>query len=136
MTYTIQEKKHIISELILMAHADQQLKSAEVSFIISVGNRMELDPKEVIYMIKHPEELQTVVPKKFAKRIIHFHRMMLMMHIDGHVDDLELELLHNVALQYGFRKSTVDSLLETMLKYPHGEIPPSELMQIHTINSN
>ena len=136
MTYTVEEKKHIISELILMAHADKVLKNEEVSFIISVGKRMELEASEVIEMMKHPEELETVVPKKFAKRILHFHRMMLMMHIDGHVDELELQLLHSVALQYGFRKSTVDSLLATMLKYPHGEIPPSELMQIHAVNSN
>lgn len=136
MTYTVEEKKHIISELILMAHADKVLKNEEVSFIISVGKRMELEASEVIEMIKHPEELETVVPKKFAKRILHIHRMMLMMHIDGHVDELELQLLHSVALQYGFRKSTVDSLLATMLKYPHGEIPPSELMQIHAVNSN
>ncbi|MEP0481501.1 MAG: hypothetical protein ABJD23_14865 [Nonlabens sp.] len=136
MTYTIEEKRHIISELILMAHADNHLKKEEVSFITSVGKRMDLSDEEIDYMINHPEELTTVPPKDYTKRIVHFHRMMLMMHIDGHVDQLELQLLHEVALQYGFRKTTVDALLQTMLKYPHGEIPPSELMQIHLRNSN
>ncbi|MEN8817495.1 MAG: hypothetical protein ABF274_11585 [Nonlabens sp.] len=136
MVYTTEEKKHIISELILMAHADQHLKKAEIAFIKSVGKRMELDDDDIIYMIQHPEELTTLVPKDYTKRIVHFHRMMLMMHIDGHVDDQELQLLHDVALQYGFRKGTVDALLQSMTRYPHGEIPASELMEIHIRNSN
>jgi uncharacterized tellurite resistance protein B-like protein len=136
MVYTVEEKKHIISELILMAHADQHLKKEEIAFITSVGKRMELSDEDIEYMILHPEELITVVPKDYTKRIVHFHRMMLMMHIDGHVDDQELQLLHDVALQYGFRKSTVDALLQSMIRYPHGEIPPSELMEIHLRNSN
>lgn len=136
MIYTTEEKKHIISELILMALADKRLKSEEIAFITSVGKRMDLSDEEINYMCAHPEELTTVVPKDYTKRIVHFHRMMLMMHIDGHVDEQELQLLHDVALQYGFRKTTVDTLLQTMIKYPHGEIPPSELMQIHMRNSN
>lgn len=136
MTYTIEERKHIISELILMALADKLLKKEEIAFITSVGKRMDLSDKEINYMLTHPEELTTIVPKDYSKRIVHFHRMMLMMHIDGHVDEQELQLLHDIALQYGFRKSTVDSLLQSMIKYPHGEIPASELMQIHLRSSN
>lgn len=136
MVYTVEEKKHIISELILMAHADQHLKKEEIAFIKSVGNRMGLVDEDIVYMMEHPEELTTVVPKDYTKRIVHFHRMMLMMHIDGHVDDQELQLLHDVALRYGFRRSTVDALLQSMVRYPHGEIPASELMEIHIRNSN
>jgi hypothetical protein len=95
-----------------------------------------LSDEEIAYMVDHPEELTTVVPKEYTKRIVHFHRMMLMMHIDGHVDEQELQLLHDVALQYGFRKTTVDALLQSMITYPYGEIPPSELMQIHRRSSN
>jgi uncharacterized tellurite resistance protein B-like protein len=136
MIYTTKEKKHIISELILMAHADNRLKKEEITFITSVGKRMKLSDEEIKYMLNHPEELTIKVPKDYTKRIVHFHRMMLMMHIDGHVDEQELQLLHEVALQYGFRKTTVDILLQSMIKYPHGEIPASELMQIHIRDSN
>jgi uncharacterized tellurite resistance protein B-like protein len=136
MIYTIEEKKHIISELILMAHADKHLKKEEIAFITSVGKRMQLSDEEITYMVDHPEELTTIVPKDYTKRIVHFHRMMLMMHIDGHVDDQELQLLNDVALQYGFRKTTVDALLQSMIKYPYGEIPPSELMKIHMRSVN
>lgn len=136
MTYTQEEKIAIISELIIMAHADHKLKKEEISFLTAISNRLEIDATIMKHMIEHPEELEIVVPKQFAKRILHFHRLMLMMHIDGHVDDQELELLYNTSLRYGIRKGTVDHLLTTMEKYPHGEIPPTELMEIHQSNNN
>jgi uncharacterized tellurite resistance protein B-like protein len=136
MIYTIEEKKYIISELILMAYADHHLKKEEIAFITAVGKRMKLSGEEISYMVEHPEELTILIPKNHTKRIVHFHRMMLMMHIDGHVDDQELQLLHDVALQYGFRKTTVEALLHSMIKYPNGEIPPIELMEIHMRSSN
>lgn len=136
MTYTKQEKKAILSELILMAHADKHIKKEELTFLEAIGKRLELDLDELHLMIERPEELKIEVPKQFVKRVVHFHRLMLMMHIDGHVDSAELQLLYNTALRYGIRKSTVDTLLGTMKKYPHGEIPPSELLEIHDRNNN
>ena len=136
MNYTTNERKQILESLILMAHADGSIKKEEVAFITSVAKRMEIGGQDVKAMLSAPESLQAVAPKNYTKRIIHFHRLMLMMHIDGHVDEQELQLLHEVGLKYGFRKSTIDALLATMSKYPHGEIPPSELMQIHVSNQN
>lgn len=136
MTYTKQEKKAILSELILMAHADNRIKKEELTFLEAIGKRLELDIDELHLMIERPEELKTEVPKQFVKRVVHFHRLMLMMHIDSHVDKAELQLLNDTALRYGIRKSTVDTLLRTMEKYPHGEIPPSELLEIHYRNNN
>ncbi|WP_124980526.1 tellurite resistance TerB family protein [Nonlabens xiamenensis] len=136
MTYTTEERKQILGALIQMALADGQLQKEEIAFITSVAKRMEIGGQEVQHMLKNPENLKTVVPQDYTKRIVHFHRMMLMMHIDGHVDDQELQLLHEVGLQFGFRKTTIDALLKTMSKYPHGDIPPSELMQIHVSNQN
>lgn len=136
MTYTNQEKRAILSELILMAHADQQIKKEELAFLQAISKRLELSEEELSYMIDNPGELENEIPKQFVKRIVHFHRLMLMMHIDGHVDNAELQLLYETALRYGIRKSTVDTLLTTMEKYPHGEIPPAELMSIHQRNHN
>ncbi len=136
MTYTTDEKKSLISDLILMALVDNELRKEEIAFIKAVGGRMELSETELLEMMEHPEKLNVVTPKNFTKRIVHFHRLMLMMHIDGTVDERELQLLNEIALKYGFRKTIVDSLLATMLQYPHGEIPPTELLQIHSSSNN
>ena len=136
MTYTVQEKTDILMELISMAHADQHLKQEEVEFIKVVGKRLQVDEKQISEMLDQPSGETTKPPKEFIKRILHFHRIMLMMRIDGDVDEKELQLLHEIALRYGIRRLTVLSLLEVMEKYPHGDIPPTELLAIHTQSSN
>ncbi|MEO9559395.1 MAG: hypothetical protein ABJG51_09625, partial [Nonlabens ulvanivorans] len=75
MTYTLEEKKAILSELIMMAHADQHIKKEEIAFIHAIGKRLELDEKELSHMLEHPEELETMIPKQFVKRVVHFHRL-------------------------------------------------------------
>jgi hypothetical protein len=136
MIYSIDEKKSLIAELILMALVDKELKSEEMAFVKTVGKRMEVEDLEIMGMIKNAADLEVSTPKSMTKRIIHFHRLMLMMHIDGTVNVQELQLLNEIALRYGFRKTIVDRLLSTMTQYPHGEIPPSELLQIHSSTSN
>ena len=136
MVYTIEEKRSLVGQLIKMALIDKRLMQEELAFITTVSERLEIEQDEVKAMINSPEEIELETPKNFTKRIVHFHKLMLMMHIDGHVDQNELQFLHEVALKYGFRKSVVDALLESMKKYPHGEIPPSELLQIHSTQNN
>ncbi|AZQ44540.1 tellurite resistance TerB family protein [Nonlabens ponticola] len=136
MNYTEKEKEDILVELIKMAHADAHLKKEEIEFIKALGKRLGIDDDQVLQMIEHPETGKISPPKSFTQRIVHFHRLMLMMHIDGVVDDGELQFLHEVALKYGIRQSTVAMLLAKMKQYPHGDIPPTELLSIHTQTSN
>ena len=136
MPYTIQEKTDILKELIAMAYADEHLKKEEVEFIKAIAIRIEVEQEQLSEMLENPDHQPVQPPKQYVKRIIHFHRLMLMMHIDGNVDDSELQLLYEIALRYGIRGITVTKLLNTMEKYPHGEIPPSELLEIHSETSN
>ncbi|MGJ8685630.1 MAG: hypothetical protein ACSHWW_13450 [Nonlabens sp.] len=136
MTYTDQEKIAILSELVLMAHADSKIKKEELSFLHAISKRLDLDKDLLGQMLENPKDLKIEIPQHFIKRVVHFHRLMLMMHIDGDVDKAELQLLYETALRYGIRKSTVDTLISTMEKYPHGEIPPTELLSIHQRDNN
>ncbi|ARN77726.1 hypothetical protein BST97_06790 [Nonlabens spongiae] len=136
MTYTTQEKIDLLSQLILMALADNKLSPEELEFLKKIAQRMDIEESELMSMIRYRDELTVSTPQSHTKRIIHFHKLLLMMHIDGKVNDGELQLLHEVALKYGFRKSVVDSLLNAMKNYPHGEIPPSELLTIHSSQNN
>lgn len=136
MIYTDEEKLDILKELINMAQADGLLRKEEISFIRVLGSRLELENEIIEDILNSPEKCELKIPKSQTKRIVHFHRMMLMMHIDGIVTNEELQLLHEVALRYGIRKSTVQVLLDTMKQYPHGEIPPTELIGIHMRDNN
>jgi len=136
MTYTDQEKHDILREIINMAHADGFLRTAEISFIKALAARLGLDDEHVNHMLEYPEDCKLSVPKTQSKRMVHFHRLMLTMHLDGQVSDAELQLLHEVGLRYGIRKATIITLLDTMKQYPHGEIPAADLIAIHVRDNN
>ncbi len=136
MSYTIQERTNILRELIAMAYADEHLKREEIEFIKAIASRMDVGMDQLQKMLENPTSKPVKPPQEFTKRIIHFHRLMLMMHIDGKVEDSELQLLHEIALSYGIRGVTVNKLLATMSRYPHGEIPAQELLSIHAATNN
>ncbi|GAK98146.1 hypothetical protein JCM19294_779 [Nonlabens tegetincola] len=129
-------KKDLLNQLILMAHRDGKLDSKEISFVLNVGKRLGFEEVDVVDMIKNPSAQIEKPPKDFTQRIVHFHRLMIMMYIDGHVDDKELQFLYELGLTYGFRKSTIDTLLKMMERYPNGDIPASELIEIHSRDYN
>jgi uncharacterized tellurite resistance protein B-like protein len=131
MTYSQEQKEATLQELVRMAYADDRLQAEEVEFIKALGRRLEFTEQEVDDFINSPTDKEILPPKKFVERIVHFHRLMLMMHIDGSVDPAELQFLHEVALKYGMRRSTVLMLLEKMKEFKYGDIPPTELLAIH-----
>lgn len=136
MSKSKEEKLAIFSELFLMALSDNFLRKEELTYLAAVGKRLELAEEDMQHVFMHPEKLEITVPKTFSSRMIHFHRLIMMMKIDGEVNLKELELLHNIALRYGFRQSTVEQLLQLMDKHPDGDIDVKDLLSIHQTGVN
>ncbi|MGB3592306.1 MAG: hypothetical protein WBA16_11535 [Nonlabens sp.] len=131
-TYTITQKKSLLTDLIQMASIDYPLKKEESEFIYAVGKSMNIEPDEVGFLINNYQEIDKVVPKTTYKRILQFHRIMIIMFIDNHIHEKEVELLYRIALKYGYRVDIVHELLEAMEDHPYGEIPERQLMEIHS----
>jgi hypothetical protein len=87
MIYTIEEKKSLISELILMDYSDNNLMPAKIAFINSGGKRMDKNEFEINRVINHPGALEVKTPKNFTNRMIHLQGLMLTIDIGGNVDD-------------------------------------------------
>lgn len=136
MSKSKEENLAIFSELFLMALSDNFLRKEELTYLAAVGKRLELAEEDMQHVLMHPEKLEITIPKTFSSRMIHFHRLIMMMKIDGEVNLKELELLHNIALRYGFRQSTVEQLLQLMDKHPDGDIDVKDLLSIHQTGVN
>lgn len=136
MSKSKEENLAIFSELFLMALSDNFLRKEELTYLAAVGKRLELAEEDMQHVLMHPEKLEITIPKTFSSRMIHFHRLIMMMKIDGEVNLKELELLYNIALRYGFRRSTVEQLLQLMDKHPDGDIDVKDLLSIHQTGVN
>ncbi len=130
-SYNVIKRKELINDLVQMAYADTDLGLEEKEFILAVATRMRIPKKEVLELLKNRNTKGTSIPNTISKRIVHFHRIMLVMFIDGNINDKELQLLREIALRYGYSHEVVTELIEAMKRHPYGEIPANELMQIH-----
>ena len=122
------EQKSLISDLILIAKADDKITHGEYDFIQRVAERMGITPKEVDDLFHDPLPTKTSFTE--LERITHFHKMVLLMNVDGETHEKEVTLLRDFGLKLGIRPGAVEQVLVAMERYEHKIIPSQELLQI------
>jgi|GEM_PF-199054 len=125
---TLQDQKTLLSDLMLMAKADDKITQGEYDFIHRLAERMGISAKEVSNLYHNP--LPTKKTFTELERITHFHKMVLLMNVDGETHEKEVEFLHNFGLELGIRPGAIEQVLVAMERYEHKLIPTEELLQI------
>ena len=59
------------------------LKMVEYNFLLSVAQQLDISREDFDYLINHP--VNRIVLKSHSERIVQFHRMVLLMHVDQEV---------------------------------------------------
>lgn len=125
---TLQDQKSLLSDLILMAKADNKITQGEYDFIHRLAERMGISEKEVRELYHNP--LPTKKSFTELERITHFHKMLLLMNVDGETHEKELTFLRGFGLELGLRPEAVEQILIDMERYEHKIIPSEKLLQI------
>lgn len=128
MNYSKKEKLSLLSDMIRLAKSDSILKQRELNFILAVANSLQISKNEVNELIDKPAE--KVVFKNEAERILHFHRLVLLMNIDQQTSLSEITALKNFGLHLGLPAEAIDVIFKRMDKYPDKVIPPNEIIEI------
>lgn len=118
----------LLSDLIFLAHADGKLDQREINFIHTVGKRMKLTEEEVNILFENPQPSVPLFTE--MERIIHFHRLILVMNVDSETHDDEIVALRNFALKLGIRQGVLDQILSKMKLYNDKIIPSQDLIAI------
>lgn len=121
-------KQALLSDLIVIAKADNKITAEEYDFIISIAARMEISDADVKILFENP--LPSKIPNTEVARITHFYKMMLVMHIDNEADESEIEVVRNFGLKMGIRQGVVDQMLYKMEMYDNTTIPIDEIKSI------
>ena len=122
------EEKSLISDLIMIAKADDKITHGEYDFIQRLAERMGVSPKEVDELFHNPLPTKTSFTE--IERISHFHKMVLLMNVDGETHPKELVLIREFGLKLGLRPGAVEQILVAMERYEHKIIPAEEILQI------
>ena len=82
------------------------------------------------------EEVEHIIPKSEADRILQFHRLVLLMNVDKKQDLIEISRIHNIGLEMGLPPSAIEQVLSIMHKYPNKIVPPKVLIDIFRAHYN
>ncbi|NNL08048.1 MAG: TerB family tellurite resistance protein [Croceitalea sp.] len=134
MSSSYNEKLSILSEMIAFARTDKVIKESEYLFLIGVAAHLGVD-KDAFDELLHKKVVKKRL-KSQADRIVQFHRLILLMNIDQHQQDEEIENLYNIGLNMGLPPSAIGQVLEVMHLYPNMVVPPDVLIKIFKAHYN
>ncbi|NNM23017.1 MAG: TerB family tellurite resistance protein [Flavobacteriaceae bacterium] len=123
-----ERKRALISDLILLAKADEKLTGSELDFIYRLANRMQVTPEEVDQLMGDPLPSKPIFSE--LERITHFHKLVLLMNVDRETHPKEVSMIRNFGLKMGIRPGAIDQILQTMENYEDKVIPAQKLIEI------
>jgi len=128
------EKLSLLSEMIAFAINDSRLKNIEYNFLLGVAKQLEITREDFDYLIDHPVDYKHL--KSHSERIVQFHRLVLLMNIDGEITQHEIIKLHNFGLRMGLNHESINKVLYLMDSFPNKIVPPDVLIDIFKVQYN
>ena len=128
------EKLSLLSEMIAFAKSDDSIKSVEYNFLLAVAQQLEVSREDFDYLIKNP--VNRMVLKSHSERIVQFHRMVLLMHVDQERTQQELAKLYNYGLRMGLNHESITKVLYLMEGFPDMMVPAEVLIDIFKVQYN
>ena len=128
------EKLSLLADLIKLANADGEFKNEEQQFIFAVAQQLGVKPKDYIRLFN--ENIKYNPPKLEFDRIVHFHRLVLLMNVDQNSGTAEMNLIKNLGLKMGLNPIAVNQVFTEMHNYPNRLMPPEKLIEIFKLYHN
>ncbi|WP_044399197.1 hypothetical protein [Lacinutrix sp. Hel_I_90] len=128
------EKLSLLSEMIAFAKTDKEIKKIEYHFLIGVAKQLEVSREDFDYLIEHP--INYVNLKSHSERIVQFHRLVLLMHIDKERTKAEIVKLYNYGLRMGLNHESITKVLYLMEGFPNMIVPADVLIDIFKVQYN
>jgi len=128
------EKLSILSELIELAKADNQLDENELGFIKVIAEGLGVADADLENLYENPVPFDPGTTD--GERILQFHRLVLLMNVDRTITDVEINNIRMAGIRLGLNPIATNEVLQRMYDYPNNVIPPNELIAIFVKHHN
>lgn len=122
------DKLGILTELIKLAKTDNDLRDMEFQFLLSLASQMGVSKDEFIQLFE--QYIQFLPPKLEFDRIVHFHRLVLVMNVDSNTSDSEIEYIKQAGIKMGLNPLATNEILRIMENYPNKVVPTEVLLSV------
>lgn len=110
----MEEKLSVLTELIKMARADEDVRQEEYSLMLAMANVLGVSKNEFDRLFE--ENIQIHTPASEFERILQFHRLILVAKIDKNLHPRELAHLRHCGHRLHFRPEAIDQVMDLIKK--------------------
>lgn len=122
------ERLSLLSELIKMAKADNEVREVEFQFLLAIASQMGVTKDDFKALFEQYIEFNP--PKIEFERIVQFQRLVLLMNVDLVIDEDEIEYIKDLGIRMGLHPMATNEVLKVMNEYENKVIPPDVLIGI------
>lgn len=128
------ERMSYVLNLWVVAAADGHLEDEERDLIFNIASRHGVTREELIRILQRPESISFTPPATLAGQIELLMDMVMVMMVDGEIDEREYRLCKTMARRLGFRQEVIDAMIvgivEAIRKEIRREIAIERLMRM------
>lgn len=128
------EKLSLLTELIKLARADEEVREEEFRFLMAIAEQLGISADELAVLFKEYIDFQP--PAGDFERILQLQRLILLSNVDSQSDQQELSFIRQTAIRMGLNALAIEEVLARMNDYENKVIPPETLIGIFTKNYN
>lgn len=123
-----QRKLSHLSILFQAIRKDREISDIELQYMLRIADRLGLSSEDVNRVIK--EDIPFTPPIHESNRLVLFHQLLILIYVDGKIDNNELEFLKELGLRLGLNPYAVSEVLEMMKKNAEDGIDPKKITEI------
>lgn len=112
----LKRKKSHIKNLYSVAMADGILANVEFDFLLSIANKMYINPSVVQNVIHYLDDISFYVPSHDREKLDQIYDCVCMAAIDGELNEREISMCKLICVKLGFRPLVVDQIIEHILQ--------------------
>lgn len=122
------ERLSLLSELIKMAKADDEVREVEFQFLLAIASQMGVTKDDFKALFEQYIEFNP--PKIEFERIVQFQRLVLLMNVDLVIDEDEIAYIKDLGIRMGLHPMATNEVLKVMNEYENKVVPPEVLIGI------
>jgi uncharacterized tellurite resistance protein B-like protein len=113
------DKKNRMSHmlnLLAVACADGKFEQSEIDLFLQIGKRIGITEDELRRVIQNPGSVKLTAPDNDTDRIALLYDMVLMMMVNGDIDENEVLYCKNTAIRLGFNHKVIDVMVTKVIE--------------------
>lgn len=106
-----------IRNLVALSYADGKFSDEERQYIANVANEAGLTAEEMKQIINDPESIRFIMPANEIEKIEHLYDLILLMMIDGDLNENEIIFCRAMAIKMKIPYQVVDEMVGKIIEF-------------------